>query len=579
MTVQRFRLLRLQFVAQAVVAALLTLCITPVQAAVVVPPPTAIDVSQDGFVMSADITIDDTQVVGTVTIQVGANSPVTIAKPDSYGIYSRTLTAADIGSNVVFRATAVSQVGSKLVTSDWFESRPFLFTRAATPKQMQVSQDGTTLLLAVTYAPGTTLGVLSMKVGTGTYSTVCNANAGENCGDSPYEVDMTMAQIGKQITFRVVTTPVSDAIPDSVQAFSDPFTFAQAVPPSSVSLSQDGYNLNVAAVLPAGESVGDVIVRTFSTPDGDSVDPTNGQYVYELSTEDLGHVVRVSVAANAPGQVMSTYKTATFTPGVAGAVKLGSLKQATNVVTATVAVPDGTALSIQAVMNEQDRVVSVSRGVASVALVPSDAGKVLYIYAHGTKSGVPDSDEVDSEAFTIAGAAAPTAVVVTQQDADVCAKPELDVNQTVGVMTATVGGVARTVVVAGGKRCITLSRADLGKEIVFGASARHVGQVDSEAVASDAYVAQAAAKPKVKLSQKGKVITAAIQVGVGQQVGVTTYVVGKSAPVVVKPVKGKYTFKVTSANVGKKVIVRTCATQSGFFPSVAVTSAALKIKK
>jgi hypothetical protein len=46
-----------------------------------------------------------------------------------------------------------------------------------------------------------------------------------------------------------------------------------------------------------------------------------------------------------------------------------------------------------------------------------------------------------------------------------------------------------------------------------------------------------------------------------------------------KPVKGKYTFTVKPADVGKKVIVKTYATQAGFFPSVTVSSAAFTIKR
>ena len=74
-------------------------------------------------------------------------------------------------------------------------------------------------------------------------------------------------------------------------------------------------------------------------------------------------------------------------------------------------------------------------------------------------------------------------------------------------------------------------------------------------------------------------MTATIRVVEGQQVGVTTYTIAKGKAVIIKPVKGKYTFTVKPADVGKKVIVKTYSTQEGFFPSVSVSSIALTIKK
>ena len=561
------------------VLVLMCAVMTPSDAETAAPAPTDITVYQESFVMAADVLIDDTQTIGTVTIQVGTNAPIVIAKPDSQGSYSRTLTAADIGSYVTFRATAVSIIGGKPVTSETFTSQPYLFRRATIPTDLSVTQDDMTLSLKVTFAESTMLGLLSMKVGTGSYNVVCDAINGDNCGDGPFEVEMATGQLGKAVTFRIVAMPTLDLIPDSLPVFSAPFTFSQAVTPASVTLTQDGYNLNIGVLVGEGQSVGDVVVTTFTAPDGEYVDPVDGKYVYELQPDDIGHQVRVTATALTPSQVMSVVKAATLTPGMAATPRFGAVKQAIDSASVPVTIASGTALVIDATVDGEPRAVTVTSGVARIVLTPNDADRSIVFYAHGTKANLPDSEEVMTEDFTVLAADAPAEVTLAHSNETLCGVASLGNGQTVGSMTATVDGISRPVVTGGGKRCITLVRADVGKSVIFAASARHVGQVDSVAVESEPYVIGAATKPTVKLVQSRKVVTVTIRVAAGQQVGVTTYTVAKRKAVILKPVKGKYTFMVKPADVGKKVVVKTYSTGVGLFPSVVVNSAALTIKK
>ena len=553
--------------------------VAPAQAADVAPAPTAIVVSQDELVMKATITVGDAQTVGTVTVQVGSGTPQTITRADSNGDYNKTLTLADAGSSVVFRATAISTIGGKPVASEYSTSQPVIFRRAQPATQISVTQDDLTLSVAVTFAPGTMLSSLAMKVGGGSYSSVCDVNQGENCGDGPYDVDMNASQIGKSVIFRVVTGPTRDPIPDSIQLFSDPFTLAQSLQPTAIALSQDGYIIHIDPTVGVGQSVGDVTVFTYSGPEGQPVEPVGGKYAYEIGPDDINHGVRVAVTAQTPGQVISTAKSATIVPGIAGSPTLSTVKQFSTAANVNFTIPAGTTIVITATVDGEDRPVSITQGVARIALTADDADRLVQFYAHGTKPFMPDSDEVVSEDYVVVGAEIPVGVLLSQTDASLCAQTQLNPNQTIGVVQAKVNEVSRTVSIVGGKRCITLTRADAGQEVIFSVSARAAGQVDSGLLDSDPYLVQVATKPKVTVSQKGKVISVAIKVAAGQKPGVTTYVKGKGKAVVLKSIKGKYSFKVTSADVGKKIIVKTFATGSGYVPSVTVSSAAWTIRK
>jgi len=551
---------------------------TPAVSAVVSAPPTAITVSQDNLTVSADVTVDDAQSVGTVTVQVGSNAPQTI-KPDDNGTYSKTLSMSDIGAVVIFRAIALTLIGGKNVASDWFASQPFTTRRTLPPVSVNVTQNDLTLSVAIGFAKGTMLGMLSMKVGTGSFSAICNADAGDNCGDGPYDIDMGEGQIGKAVIFRIVTTPTLDSIPDAAPIFTDPYIIAQAAAPTAVSVTQDGYNLKIDVTVASGETTGDVLVRTSSSPDGDFVTPVNGKYIYELSPDDLNHLVRVSATADVVGQATSVAKVTSMTPSVASQPKFGAVKQTEGVAaTVPVTIPSGSSLSVQATVDGVDRAVTVKLGVARVALYPADANKKLEFYAHGTRDGLPDSDEIATDVFVIAGAVAPSAVKVSESDTALCGKPVVDVNQTIGSLTASVDGVRRPVVVSGGKSCIELTRADVGKSVVFSASARRIGQVDSLPKNSEPFSVLAATKPAVTVAQIGRLITATIKVAPGQQVGLVSYSVGKAAPITIKPSKGKYTIAVSKVLVGRKIVVNAYATQPGFFPSVTVNSKILTIK-
>jgi len=217
--------------------------------------------------------------------------------------------------------------------------------------------------------------------------------------------------------------------------------------------------------------------------------------------------------------------------------------------------------------------------VARIALTSDDADRSVQFYAHGSRPSLPDSDEVVSEAYVVIAAEAPVGIQVTQKDASVCALTELNPGQTIGAIEAKVADSPRAVSIVGQQRCVILTRADAGKDVVFSATASMTDQVESQALDSDPFTVQVADKPVIKLSQKGKLISVLIRFKPGQALGLTTYTIGKSAPVVFKPVKGKFTLKLKPANVGKKIVVKTSVSQAGYMSSALVSSAPLKLKK
>ena len=68
--------------------------------------PTSVPVSQSGLVVSAAVTVPEGETVGTVTVAVGSDSPVSVHEVT--GEYPVTLTRADFGKSIVFSATALA---------------------------------------------------------------------------------------------------------------------------------------------------------------------------------------------------------------------------------------------------------------------------------------------------------------------------------------------------------------------------------------------------------------------------------------------------------------------------------------
>jgi hypothetical protein len=557
----------------------LFLCIAPSKAAPVVPPPTGIQVVQHDYVMTATVVVGASQTVGVVTVQVGSADPVTIARPNVYGDYTKTLTLADLGSSVVFRAAAVSRIDGKSVASDSVASAPVTFRRAQPPTKIDVSQDDMSLSVAVSFAPGTQLSLLEMKVGGGYYSTVCDANKGDNCGDGPFVVDLKTSQLGKNVVFRISSAASRDEIPDSVQVLSDTFVFAQSPQPTNVALTQDGYIIHIDPSIGSGQTVGDVTVFTFTQPDGETLDPVDGKYSYEFSSEDLNKRVRVDVTAQTPSQVLSTVKSATIVPGIAGLPTLSEVHQSQTVASVNFTVPAGTTAVVTATVDGDIRPVTVADGIAMVALSADDVDRLVQFYAHGTRSPLPDSDEVVSVDYIVVAADVPLGIVTTLTDSSLCAQTQLSPGQTLGVVLAKVNDVLRPVSVSGSQECVAITRADAGKDVVFSVTARSLNHVESQALDSEPYTVQVADKPTVKVVQKGNLITVSIHTAPGQKVGSAVYVIGKSPAVTLKPVKGKYSLKIKPAYVGKKIVVKTTAAQMGFLPSAIGASAPLLIKK
>ena len=155
----------------------------------------------------------------------------------------------------------------------------------------------------------------------------------------------------------------------------------------------------------------------------------------------------------------------------------------------------------------------------------------------------------------------------------------LPVGHTVGVATATVGGSSRPVALRYGKRCVDILRSDVGKNVVFQVSGRRLQYVDSESIASTPMLIKAATKPTVKVAQSGIYISATVTVAARHSAGIVTAKIGTKSPVVVRKVGTKYPLRITPADIGKKVVFSTYATQSGMYPSLTAVSAPFTIRR
>jgi hypothetical protein len=346
-----------------------------------------------------------------------------------------------------------------------------------------------------------------------------------------------------------------------------------------VVLTQDGYIILIEPTLAMGQTIGEVTVFTYTNPDGQTIQPVNGKYSFEISSEDINNRVRVAVTAQTPRQVLSLAKSVNITPGIAALPTLSTVKQYSTGASVEFTAPSGTTAVVTATVDGELRPVTTTQGVARIALTSDDADRVVQFYAHGSQPTLPDSDEVASEEFVVLAAESPVGIQVSQTDASVCAQTQLNADQTLGVVIAKVDEVPRAVSMAGEQRCIAVTRADAGKEVIFSSTARMVDLVDSIALDSEPYVVQVAAKPTVKLSQKGKVVSVLIRLKSGQIAGLTTYTIGKSKAIILKPVKGKCVIKLKPANVGKKIVVKTSVSQTGYLSSAVAVSAPLLIKK
>jgi hypothetical protein len=181
--------------------------------AAVASPPTSIVVAQKGLSMTASVTVPDGQIVGDVTATVGNAAPVSLKARK--GQATIELTANDLGKQVVFSANSMR---SGQATSNKISSDPTLFTTAAAPTSVTVSQEGSTVSAAIVVPEGQTISRVTVSIGGGKASLVRLTSKG-------YTRTYSRAAVGKSIVFYV--TSIKPGLLASEALASSPFTFTR----------------------------------------------------------------------------------------------------------------------------------------------------------------------------------------------------------------------------------------------------------------------------------------------------------------------------------------------------------------
>jgi hypothetical protein len=214
--------------------------------------------------------------------------------------------------------------------------------------------------------------------------------------------------------------------------------------------------------------------------------------------------------------------------------------------------------------SEPETLVTVG-GIAGKTLTRSQLGKEVIVTGTAICTGMPESEAKTRDGYIFRVAPAPTRINVTQSNLTVKAKPVLSSGELVRVATVSIDGAAPTTLAKSAcGYCVTLTRADLGKSIVFGFTARLASAADSDPVSSEHYVAAVASAPTgITVTQKGLALTAQIAVPDGQIVGAVTATVGDAAPVSIKARNGKATISLKQGDLGKQVVFTANSTKNG----------------
>ena len=526
------------------------------------PAPSAITVTQTGFVLSAHITVDSSASVGTVTATVGTANSVVVAAVD--GEYPLTLSRADSGKSVVFSANATA---TGKAVSDSIFSDAYTFAVAAAPTSVVVSQNNLNVSAVVTFADGTSSGGVTATVGSADAVVVEPV-------DGLYSLALTRDDLGKTVVFSAVGS--ATGLPDSDSVSSAPFTFSAAVAPTSVTISRDGLVLSAQVNKSLGQEIGTVTVQI-----GDGtpavVEAVEGQYSTTLTRADFNKdiVFRATVTESGKAESVATASSA-YNVSVAAAPTSIDVTQNGLVVSAGIGVGLGQGIGTVTVQvgSAAPEALNAVDGAYSVNLTREDLGKSVVFTATATQSGKEESDSVSSDAYTFSAATAPSAVTVTQSGLDVTADVTVAEGDTVAAVTATIGDADPVAVTAvNGHYSLTLTRDDLGKTVVFTATAAHDGKAVSDATASSPFTFSAATAPSaVTVTQNDLIVTAGITVADGNAVGVVTATIGDANPVTVVPVANVYSLELTRADAGKTVTFSATATSSGKAESASTSS-------
>jgi hypothetical protein len=198
-------------------------------------------------------------------------------------------------------------------------------------------------------------------------------------------------------------------------------------------------------------------------------------------------------------------------------------------------------------------------------LTRADLGKSLVFSATATLARYADSDPTLSTPYIFTAATTPTAITVSQTGLKVTARVSVATRHTVGVVTVSVdGGTPVVVRASSGSFSTTLTRSDLGKNVVFSATSKKTGLPESDSVLSSPFEFAAASAPtSVSLSQTGLVVTASIVVPDGQLVGSVYMSVNGGTPTLVRKTSAGYVKRLTRSANGRSLVFYVTSTKTG----------------
>ncbi len=539
--------------------------IQPVGAVTVSPKP-VITISQENLLVAAAVDVADNQTVGKVTIKVGDAAAVTLAKPDADGNYSKLLTRANFGTRIIFTATAFDE---DLVESEVTTSSAYTFTAAAAPTAINVFQDDLVVSAEVVLAPRTTVGRVTVKVGTATSLVLTDDGSGA------YSIELTRASIGKQITF-TATAVSDDALPDSDAISSSPFLLAVTAQPTAISVIQSGYDLTVNVTVPDDHSIGTVTIKIGSSPAEELV-ATRGSYTYSIDDSELSRTFIFTATAISNGPLESSpLSSAPFIPAQSKKPLAISLVQDGWNVQASFDLVTGSDLStvFYTVDGGNPTYLDPNKSGMTLEFAPTDLGKVVVVQASAVDSNLPESGYTASRSFIISKSASPASITVTQSGLVVTAAvkaPTLSVISSVKVSVD--GGNPSVVTPDNGIYRVTLTRADFGKSVVFTATSRKLTLPESDEFSSAPFTFAVASKPTfVTIAKSGLLISVVISAGEGQSVGSVFAIINGGTPKAVSATQGVYLLTLARNEVDKPVIFSATATKSFRAQSDAVFS-------
>jgi len=470
----------------------------------------------------------------------------------------------------VFTATALTD---GLAESDPTASDAFTLVTADAPSVVTLTQSGLSVVASIEVGAGQEVGTVTATIGSDDPIAVDSV-------DGTYRVTLTREQIGQDVT--VSATATKAGLLESAATISESLTVAVAEAPTAVTAEQYGMDILATVEVPEGTDVG-TVSAIIDGADPVEVSLVHSEYRLTLTRSDFGKSVVIQatgIATDLPEsepvaseeitfQVSASPKTlyvsqnaltltvAGFVPCVTDPATYGSLG------TITMSVDGGAPETLTTVA-----------GKASKTLSRNELGKSVVVTGTGVCGALPESDAVTRAPYVFRIAPSPTKIAVSQSNLTVIARPTVGRAQKVGFVTVSIDGAEPTMVTqTRGMYRVTLTRSDLGKSLVFTATATLTHYADSEPTSSTPYVFTAAIVPTaITVSQSALKVSARVSVPARQTVGVVTVSVDGGAPVVVTASSGSYSKTLTRSELGKSVIFTATSKKTGLPESDAITS-------